>query len=76
MKKFMCIAALALLAACGGNTQQENRSTAQDEEVDIGAGEEISPQLELDSSESRFEVDTVNSTESVEKESAPDDESF
>ncbi len=76
MKKLFLIAAVALMMACGdrsGNTEQE---AAAEDEVDIGAGEEVNPQLELDSSGTRFEVDSTSSTQEAEKESDPDDESF
>jgi hypothetical protein len=78
MKKLIWIAAVVLLAACGDNSSRTGETSAaqEEEEVDIGSGEEINPQLELDSSETRFNVDSVNSTESVERESEPDDESF
>ena len=73
MKKLLWIFAFSLTMACG-NGSDGNNEAAADEDVDIGAGEEISPQLELDSSDTRFEVDTLSSTQEAEKES--DNESF
>ncbi|MDQ2656389.1 MAG: hypothetical protein M3Y60_03130, partial [Bacteroidota bacterium] len=68
---------MALAMACGdSSTQSEGREAATEDETDIGAGEEISPQLELDSTKERFEVDSISSTREAEKESDPDDESF
>lgn len=77
MKKLFWIFLAAVAIACGdGSNKAEDREAAADEEVDAGAGEEISPQLELDSTDSRFKVDSVSSTKEVQKESDPDDESF
>ena len=73
MKKLLWIFAFSLTMA-RGNGSDGNNEAAADEDVDIGAGEEISPQLELDSSDTRFEVDTLSSTREAEKES--DNESF
>ena len=75
MKKILLISFLSLAMACGGSSDRaENQDeAAADESVDPGAGEEISPQLELDSSDRRFEVDTVSSpgeiNDETEKES-------
>lgn len=63
--------------ACGGNTERAENDDVEvdaEESVDAGAGEDISPQLELDSSEQRFEVDTVSSPAEIKEEA--DDESF
>ena len=77
MKKLFLIFLAAVAIACGdGANRAEDREAAAEEEVDAGAGEEISPQLDLDSADSRFKVDTVSSTKEIQKESDPDDESF
>ena len=65
--------------ACGGNSDsaenaESNKEAAAEENVDIGAGEDISPQLELDSNDRTFEVDTVSSPAEVNEET--DKESF
>ena len=68
--------------ACGDSNRSDNddrdrskdREAAAEEDVDIGAGEEISPQLELDSAENRFKVDTISSPGEANKEA--DDDSF
>ena len=76
MKKVLWMLFAAMVMACGdGSNRAEDREAAA-EEVDVGSGEEISPQLELDSTETRFEVDSISSTQEAEKESDPDDESF
>lgn len=59
--------------ACGGNSDRgeregNEREAAAEEDVDVGAGEDISPQLELDSSDERFEVDTISSPAEVDEE--------
>lgn len=41
--------------------RSNDREAAADEDVEIGSGEEVSPQLELDSAD-RFEVDTISSS--------------
>lgn len=51
--------------ACGDGS---NREGDGEEDVDIGAGEDISPQLELDSGDSTFGVDTVSSPAEVNEE--------
>ena len=75
MKKLFWIFLAALAIACGDGSDRAGDREAEDE-VDAGAGEQISPQLELDSADSRFKVDTVSSTKEIQKESDPDDESF
>ena len=66
MKKLLIILLGTFAFACG-NTDNEtegtnNEETTIEEEVEMGAGEEISPQLELeDDSAENFEVDTVSS---------------
>lgn len=77
MKKIMLISCLALGMACSGNSERaesDNTEVEAEENVDVGAGEDISPQLELDSSEQRFEVDTVSSPAEIKEEAG--DESF
>lgn len=73
MKKIFLIALGAVAFACSDaadnrTTGSENAaagSTDVEENVEIGAGEEVSPQLDLDSaSNERLDVDTV-SNESV-----------
>ncbi|SFG47049.1 hypothetical protein [Pontibacter chinhatensis] len=69
MKKIFLIALGAIAFACSdaadnrttGSEDAAAGSTAVDENVEIGAGEEISPQLDLDSaSNERLDVDTVS----------------
>jgi hypothetical protein len=77
MKKLLWIIFVAFAMACGDNTDRSNdREAAAEEEVDKGSGEEISPQLELDSADSRFKVDSISTTEEAQKESDPEKESF
>lgn len=60
---------LSLAMACGDRADRaQEGEAAVDEKVDVGAGEDISPQLELDSADSRFEVDTVSSPQEVKEE--------
>jgi hypothetical protein len=78
MKKLLWIFFASLAMACGdgSGSNNESREAAAEEGVDAGSGEEISPQLELDSTETRFEVDSLSSTEEAQKESKGDKESF
>lgn len=76
MKKLFLVSITVLLLACGNGTDGKKADAATDEKTDIGDGEEISPQLELDSSDTRFEVDTLSSRKEAEKESDPEKESF
>src|SRR5690349_24979864 len=77
MKKILKIMLLSLVMACGSKEDGSGgKETAAEEEVDKGAGEEISPQMEVDSTKSRVKVDSVSSTKEAEKESDPDTESF
>lgn len=69
MKKVLMITCLALTMACSERADREqDGEVAVEEEVDAGAGEEISPQLELDSTDRTFEVDTVSSPQEVDEE--------
>jgi hypothetical protein len=68
MKKILFIALGAFTFACSDasdNTTSEEATMEEnnmEESVEIGSGEEISPQLELDSGENRrLDVDTVSS---------------
>jgi len=66
MKKLLIISLGFFAFACGNadNTtanDAENETTIQDESVEIGSGEEVSPQLEYDADSARMEVDTLTS---------------
>ena len=86
MRKLLLIFLGCVALACGDgnsdNTRSENvndRSRASEERGAVegdedGDGEAISPQLELDSSGSRFEVDSISGPEQADEEAA--DESF
>jgi hypothetical protein len=83
MKKLLFIILACVALACGEGTRDNNdsnskrsdeREAATEDDVDIGSGEAISPQLELDSADDRFEVDTVSSSAEAERES--EDDSF
>ena len=68
MKKLLIILLGSLAMACGdASDRSEGRETAADEDVEIGSGETISPQLDLDSAD-RFEVDTISSSENAREE--------
>ena len=70
MKKLFWIILVVVAMACGdSSTRSEDREAGTEEETDIGSGEEISPQLELDSTDERFEVDSISSSQDAEKES-------
>lgn len=74
MKKLLCILIGSLAIACGnGSEKSSDREAAAEEDVEIGSGSEISPQLELDSSDARFEVDTISSTQEAQKEARQGD---
>ena len=71
MKKLLFILIGSLAMACGdGSGRQE--ATA-DEDVEIGSGEEINPQLELDSTDARFEVDTISGAGEAHEETRGED---
>ena len=76
MKKLVIILFTSLAMACGDSSNRStDREAATEEDVEIGSGEEISPQLELDSAEdTRFEVDTISSSNEADKESNQDSE--
>lgn len=64
----------ALVMGCGdGSGRSESSEAAADEDVGIGSGEVISPQLELDSSDTRFEVDTISSDLEAEEQTRGED---
>ena len=74
MKKLLIVLLGTFAFACGNNAGSEPEDTNSgettiEEEVEIGAGEEISPQLELeDDSAANFEVDTVSSAAEINEE--------
>ncbi|WP_161890159.1 hypothetical protein [Pontibacter russatus] len=72
MKKLLIILLGAFTFACGNadnETEGTNNETTTEEDVEIGAGEEISPQLELEGdSAENFEVDTVSSAGEINQE--------
>ena len=70
MKKLLWIFLASVAVACGGGS--DSREAAADDDVEIGSGEEISPQLELDSTDARFEVDSISSAEEAQKEAKDD----
>lgn len=79
MKKLLILVLGCVALACGDGARDNdssNRSTdreaAADEDVDIGSGEAVSPQLELDSADNRFEVDTISSPEEAQERSDDD----
>lgn len=71
MKKLLMIVLVSMAMACGDNSDRStDREAAAEEDVEIGSGEEISPQLELDSAgDTRFEVDTISSSDEAEAQS-------
>lgn len=75
MKKLLWILVGSLAMACGNGSDRAdaNREAATEEDVKIGSGEEISPQLELDSTDARFEVDSISSAQDAEEEAKKDD---
>ena len=72
MKKLLIILLGTFAFACGNadnDTEGTNNETTTEEDVEIGAGEEISPQLELeDDSAANFEVDTISSAREINEE--------
>ena len=72
MKKLLIILLGTFAFACGNTdneTEGTNDETTIEEDVEIGAGEEISPQLELEEdSAENFEVDTVSSAGEINQE--------
>lgn len=85
MKKLLLICLSIVALACGESNrndrsdrdddarEESRREAAADEEgLEEGSGEAISPQLELDSADSRFEVDTISSPDAA-RQKAEDD---
>ncbi|NDK55793.1 hypothetical protein [Pontibacter fetidus] len=64
MKKLLIIALGVFAFACGDTGNKENETTndapATEEGMDAGAGEDVSPQLEVDDDSARLEVDTIS----------------
>ncbi|WP_018479204.1 hypothetical protein [Pontibacter roseus] len=67
MKKLLFISIGLIAFACGGNnTDAEREDNTINEEVEIGAGQEQNPQLEMDSdSAENFEIDTITSATEI-----------
>lgn len=72
MKKLLFILMVPFAFACGNgeNTTETTENNATTEEgVDIGSGENINPQLELESeADSAFDVDTVSSATEIDEQ--------
>ena len=73
MRKLLIILMGALALACGNSDRSTENEAAAEEDVEVGSGEEISPQLELDSADNRFEVDSISSADEANKEADGDD---
>ncbi|QHL86365.1 hypothetical protein GU926_02465 [Nibribacter ruber] len=75
MKKVLMVATVLLGFGCGDSntttTRQTTQDMATDESVEIGAGDEISPQLEGDDDSARLRVDTVTSSQEVQTQQQP-----
>ncbi|WP_187261875.1 hypothetical protein [Pontibacter beigongshangensis] len=72
MKQLLFLLLATFAFACGnsdGNRTDTNReATTTDENVEIGSGNEINPQLELESdTSSALEVDTVTSAGAIDQ---------
>ncbi|WP_181306567.1 hypothetical protein [Rufibacter sp. XAAS-G3-1] len=72
MKKLLIIGLGAFVFACGGGNETTRETTTDlsntDESVEIGSGQEISPQLEGDSDSAHVDVDTVSNAQEVQHE--------
>lgn len=73
MRKLLIVLIGSLALACGNSDRGTEREAAAEEDIEAGSGEEISPQLELDSAENRFEVDSISSADEAEKKKDGDD---
>lgn len=74
MKKLLFVLVASFAMACNsGSEKSSDREAAADEDVEIGSGAEINPQLELDSGDARFEVDTISSPQEAQQEAKQDD---
>ena len=73
MKKLLIILMGSLALACGNSERSTENEAAAEEDVEMGSGEEISPQLELDSADNRFEVDSISSADDAGKKADDDD---
>ncbi|RNI24121.1 hypothetical protein [Rufibacter latericius] len=66
MKKLLIISLGTLTFACGNTENSNLDSNTADESVEIGSGDEISPQLKSESDSSNaLEVDTVSSAAEI-----------
>ncbi|SIT74947.1 hypothetical protein [Pontibacter indicus] len=71
MKKILIMLAGVFFFSCSSDNtthdtagDADNRNTeTMDESVEIGAGEEISPQLDMEGDSAAFDVDTVSTTD-------------
>ena len=69
MKKLLFLFVLTLLIQCSENRSRDREAGAKTEDykeedrgLDEASGKEISPQLQLDSTETRFKIDTISSS--------------
>lgn len=70
MKKLLIIGIGFFAFACSdaNNSETNTDATTTDESVEIGSGEEISPQLEGLEDTARLEVDTLSNTDQINQE--------
>lgn len=73
MRKLLIILMGSLALACGNSDRSTENEAAAEDDVEVGSGEEISPQLELDSADNRFEVDSISSADDAKKKADGDD---
>lgn len=74
MKKLLIICLGLFVFSCTPDRGvNENDHATSNENVDIGSGEEINPQLEADNDSARLEVDTVSSPAEINQEQKEDE---
>ncbi|HEX8041015.1 MAG TPA: hypothetical protein VF490_17805 [Chryseosolibacter sp.] len=79
MKKLLFLFALSLVIRCSDSRSRDREAGAKTEDyqeedrgLDEASGKEISPQLQLDSTESRFKIDTISSSTGAENQRKDD----
>lgn len=79
MKKLLFLFGLCLVIRCSDSRSHDREAGVKTEDydeedrgLDEGSGAEISPQLELDSTESRFRIDTISSSKGAERQREDD----
>ncbi|MBC5774732.1 hypothetical protein H8S95_11715 [Pontibacter sp. KCTC 32443] len=68
MKKLLIISLGLFIFGCNSNTGNDDEHATSEENIEVGSGEEVSPQLETTRDSASMEVDTVSSSTEIDQQ--------